>query len=101
MQLSGGIAQLFHGTTVGGQVADMSRRQVVAAFDGTSYNNFDVSAGYVQKLHESLEQELRRVFGGANKKDEDQARECMSELTSANQVFGILFHDAREARRRP
>jgi hypothetical protein len=94
MQIGGGIAQLFHGTTVGGQVADMSRRQVMDAFDGTSYNNFDVSAGYVAKLHESLGQELRRVFAGGNKKDEEQARECMSELTNANQSLRKSLEEA-------
>ena len=94
MQIGGGIAQLFHGTTVGGQVADMSRRQVMDAFDGTSYNNFDVSAGYVAKLHESLGQELKRVFAGGNKKDEEQARECMSELTNANQSLRKSLEEA-------
>ena len=68
LELSGGFASLFAGTTVGGQVADLSRRQVVDSFDGTGYNNMEASAANVLKLHGALEQELQQVFKGSARK---------------------------------
>ncbi len=47
LHLSGGIAQLFKGTTVGGHVTDISRRQLMEQFDGTCYNNLEVIYMYV------------------------------------------------------
>ncbi|EKX43979.1 component of oligomeric golgi complex 4, partial [Guillardia theta CCMP2712] len=81
MQLSGGLANLLAGTTI---------------FDGTCYNNLEVSANNIRKLHHQLEAEIKQVYRGAMRKEEDKARECMSELATAGHILAKSLSDAIE-----
>ena len=94
MHLSGGIATLLAGTSVGEQVQNLSRRQVAEVFDGTPYNNLEASAANVGKLHAGLQAELKTIFRGAGRRDEDKAREVLSELASAG---GVLEEELQAA----
>ena len=94
MHLSGGIANLLAGTTVGEQVKNLSRRQVAEVFDGTCYNNLEASCANVTKLHQALEKEIQIIFRGAAKREEDKAREVLSELASASHVLDKQLHDS-------
>jgi hypothetical protein len=94
MHLSGGIANLLAGTTVGQQVTNLSRQKVAEVFDGTCYNNLEASCANVTKLHQALEKEVQVIFRGAAKREEDKAREVLSELASASHVLDKELHDS-------
>jgi len=87
MQMSGGIANLLAGTTMGEQVKNLSRRQVAEVFDGTCYNNIEASRENVIKLHQALQNEIKLIYRGAGKREEEKAREVLSELASASHVL--------------
>lgn len=94
MQMSGGIANLLAGTTMGEQVKNLSRRQVAEVFDGTCYNNIEASTANVTKLHQALQNEIKLIYRGAAKREEEKAREVLSELASASHVLEKELSDS-------